>query len=259
MTRLTAVVITKDAGDRLAFCLDSLSFADEILVYDGGSTDRTTEIAGAHGARVVAAGEWQGFGVQRQRAQAEAAGDWIFMVDADERVGPELAAEIRAAVAVDDERTAYAVPRRTWVFGRYLAHGGWWPDYVVRLYHRHTGRYDDALVHERLQLEPGAQISRLKYPLLHHSYRDMAEYLVKSARYARAWADSRVRQGRTASLAQGIRHAIGCFVRMYVLRAGFLDGRAGFLLALLSSHSTFVKYADLWLRTHDPGPPTIGA
>jgi (heptosyl)LPS beta-1,4-glucosyltransferase len=255
MPQLTAVIIAKDAAAKLEPCLESLAFADEILVYDGGSSDATIELARERGARVVTDTDWQGYGVQRQRAQAEAHGEWILMVDSDERLTPELATEIRAAVAADDPKTAYSIARRTWAFGRYLAHGGWWPDYVTRLYHRDHGHYNGALVHERVKLAPGTRLAWLKSPLLHHTYADLHEYLVKSAGYARSWADENAQRGQSASLASGIVHAIACFLRMYVLRAGFLDGRAGYLLALLSSHSTFAKYADLWLRKHDPGPP----
>lgn len=255
MPRLSAVIITKDAANKLPGCLASLGFADEILVHDGGSIDGTVRLAREFGARVVTAGDWRGFGIQRRRAQAEASGEWILMIDSDERVTPELAREIQAALAVDDPQTVYAVPRRTWAFGRYLKHGGWWPDYVVRLYHRDRGHYDDALVHERVQLASGTRIARFSNPLLHHTYASLREYLVKSAVYAEAWADAHALAGRATSLFAGALHATGCFLRMYLLRAGFLDGSAGLLLALLSAHSTFVKYADLWLRSHDPGPP----
>ncbi|MGH8161501.1 MAG: glycosyltransferase family 2 protein, partial [Gammaproteobacteria bacterium] len=202
--------------------------------------------------------DWQGFGIQRRRAQARAQGEWILMVDTDERVTPALAAEIGAALDANDPQTAYAMSRRTWAFGRYLAHGGWWPDYVTRLYHRDHGHYNEALVHERVELTPGTRRARFKSPLLHHTYRNLREYLVKSAGYADSWAAANARSGGSATLESGIVHAIGCFVRMYLLNLGLLDGRAGFLLALLSSHSTFVKYADLWVRAHDPGPPEPG-
>lgn len=259
MPRLSAVVIARNAAGKLAPCLRSLAFADEILVYDGGSTDDTAAVAHANGARVVTSPDWPGFGEQRRRAQAEATGDWILMIDSDERVGADLAAEIRAAVAAADPDTAYALPRLTWAFGRYLRHGGWWPDRVVRLYHRERGAYDAALVHEKVILAPGVKVARLASPLLHHTYADLQEYLTKSAAYAKAWADARKRAGRRATLLAGLAHGAGCFLRMYLLRAGFLDGRPGFLLALLSAHSTFVKYADLWLRDHDPGPPETSA
>lgn len=252
---LSAVVMTYNAADRIEPCLASLELADEVVVYDGGSTDSTRRVAEAHGARVVEAPDWRGFGIQRQRAQAAARGEWILMIDSDERLTPELAAEIRGALRDGDSGKAYALPRLTWVFGRYIRHGGWWPDFVVRLYHRDRGRYDDALVHERVHLTGNTRIVKLSGPLLHHTYRDVHDYLVKSAGYAAAWAEERERAGRRGSLTAGLAHALVCFLRMYALRAGFLDGRAGFLLALLSAQSTFSKYADLWVRNHDSGPP----
>lgn len=254
--RLSAVIISLNAADRLGACLASLEgLADEIVVYDGGSTDATAELAERHGARLVISTEWPGYGIQRQRAQAAAKGEWILMIDSDERLTPGLREEIRAAVRADETDTAYTLPRLTWAFGRYIRHSGWWPDHVLRLYHRDRGRYDSALVHERVKLEPGTAVRRLRQPLLHHTYRDLNDYLVKSAGYAAAWARQRHDSGRHTSLGAGIRHGLACFMHMYFVRGGFLDGKPGFLLAVLSAHSTFVKYADLWLRDNDPGPP----
>lgn len=257
--QLSAVVITLDAADLLDRCLISLEgVVDEVVVYDGGSRDDTAGVAARHGARFVTSAEWPGYGIQRQRAQREARGHWILMIDSDERLSPGLREEIRAVVAANDPDTAFTLPRMTWVFGRYLRHGGWWPDRVLRLYHRDRGHYDSALVHERVELATGTHIRHLTQPLFHHTYRDLNDYLVKSAGYASAWARQRRSSGRTASLGAGMLHGLACFLRMYLFRAGFLDGRPGFLLAVLSAHSTFVKYADLWVRGHDPGPPGQG-
>ena len=254
--RLSAVLITLNAADRLEACLESLAgLADEIVILDGGSKDGTADIARRHNVRLVTTIDWPGFGIQRQRAQAEARGEWILMIDSDERLSPGLREEIREAVASNDPGTAYTLPRKSWVFGRYLRHGGWWPDDVLRLYQRDRGHYTPALVHEWVELQPGTRVKRLTRPLLHHTYRDLNDYLVKSANYASAWARQRRDSGRRASIPSGLLHGLACFVRMYIIRLGFLDGRAGFLLAVLSAHSTFVKYADLWLREHDPGPP----
>ena len=254
--RLSAVIITLNVADRLGLCLDSLrGLADEIVVCDGGSTDATRELAESHGARVIIERDWRGFGAQRQRAQAEARGEWILMIDSDERLTTGLREEIRNALEADDPDIAYTLPRLSWVFGRYIRHSGWWPDRVLRLYHRDHGAYNDALVHERVELTPGTRVRKLTRPLLHHTYRNMQEYLVKSAGYAAAWARQRKAAGRRTSIASGLTHGLSCFLHMYVVRGGFLDGRAGFLLAIVSAHSTFVKYADLWLRDHDPGPP----
>jgi (heptosyl)LPS beta-1,4-glucosyltransferase len=191
---------------------------------------------------------WGGYGRQRQKAQTEATSDWIVMVDADERVTPELAKSIKEAVTADDRNKVYALPRLSWCFGRYIRHSGWYPDWVTRLYPRERGHYSDDLVHERLVYQAGTRVERLRGNLLHYTYRDLNHYLVKSANYAQSWADQRQASGKKGSIIEGLLHGVACFLRMYIVQAGFLDGRAGFLLAVLSTHSTFVKYADLWVR-----------
>jgi (heptosyl)LPS beta-1,4-glucosyltransferase len=251
---LTVCLIVRNESSNIDDCLESISWADEIVVIDGGSSDDTAERARRHGARVESAADWRGFGIQRQRAQALASCDWVLMLDADERVTPALAAEIQDVLRNDDRYCAYTLPRLSWCFGRYIHHGGWYPDHVLRLYPRNRARYNDALVHERVVLDVGMRVESLKNDLLHFTYENMNRYLVKSAQYAAAWAEQRQRRGRKASLLQGIYHAIGCFLRMYVFRLGLLDGRAGLLLALLSAHSTFVKYADLWVRGQPERP-----
>jgi (heptosyl)LPS beta-1,4-glucosyltransferase len=253
--RLSVVVLTKDEAANLHDCLASARFADEIVVYDSGSRDRTHEIARELGARVVVDTDWHGFGVQRRRAQAAAQGAWILMLDADERITPELARSIQAAVARDDRSVVYEVSRLAWCFGRFIRHSGWYPDRVLRLYAAERAQFDAALVHEKLDVGPGLRVERLEGDLLHFTYKDLRHYLVKSADYAAAWADQRAREGRRSSLLEGVIHGGACFIGMYLMRAGFLDGRAGFLLAIVSTHSTFVKYADLWLRGQ-PAPPS---
>lgn len=249
MARLSVVLIVRNEAANLRACLDSVKWADEIVVVDSGSHDDTTAIAREYTDKVFVERDWQGYGVQRQRAQAHASGDWILMVDADERVTPALRAAIETVVARDDRNVVGAVPRLSFCFGRFIRHGGWYPDYVTRLYPRARARYRDDPVHEKVHPDPGMSTVRLNGDLLHYTYRNLEHYLVKSASYAAAWATVRARDGRRASLTQGVLHGVACFMRMYVLRAGFLDGRAGLLLALLSAHSTFAKYADLWLRT----------
>lgn len=247
---LSAVVIARNEALNIEACLDSLAFADERLVIDGGSTDGTPILAQARGARVIIEADWQGFGVQRQRAQALARGEWILMVDADERVSPDLAEEIRRATAEADLSgiRVFEIPRLTSVFGRFIRHSGWYPDPVARLYARNAAGYDASRVHERLIIPPSIETGRLTHPLLHYSYRTLDQYLEKSARYAQEWAHEREAQGARANLGQGLVHAIGCFFRMMVVHGGFRDGPEGFLLAVLSAHSTFIKYAELWLR-----------
>lgn len=248
MPSLSAVLIVKNEAERLAECLERLRFADEIIIVDAGSTDNTIDIAKRFTSHVYVEPDWQGYGIQRQRAQARARGDWILMVDADEHITPELQNSIQAAVRADDQNTVYAIARLSWCFGRFIRHSGWYPDYVVRLYPREKAAYGEATVHEKLAYPSTMSVRQLQGDLLHYTYRDLEHYLVKSAQYAAAWAEQRQLQGRRSSLLQGTLHGLACFIKMYILRLGFLDGRQGLLLAMLSGHSTFAKYADLWVR-----------
>ena len=248
MPLLSAVLIVKNEAAILGACLARLDWADEIVVLDGGSGDDTVNIARQYTDKVYVESEWQGYGVQRQRAQSYASGDWILMIDADEHVSAELKKSIQNVTETDDRSKAYAIPILPWCFGRFIRHGGWYPAHKVRLYPRDKAGYGDQRVHEKLAFEAGLEVERLQGDLLHYTYRDLEHYLVKSAMYASEWAEQRQQRGKRSSLFQGIIHGTGCFLRMYVFRAGFLDGQQGFLLALLSAHSTFVKYADLWIR-----------
>ncbi|MDX5377361.1 MAG: glycosyltransferase family 2 protein [Halomonas sp.] len=251
---LAAVLIVKNEAAHLRACLETLRWADEIVVLDAGSQDTTCAIAHEFTDKVTVNADWQGFGVQRQRAEAAAESDWILMIDADERVTPELGESIRRAVATG-EPAIYTLPRLSWCFGDFIRHSGWYPDRVARLYPKGRAGYDDALVHEKLTNPHGLPVKALSGDLLHYTYRDLRHYLEKSAHYAQAWAEQRAARGKRGSLAAGLVHGLGCFLRMYLLRAGFLDGRQGLLLALLSAHSTFAKYADLWIRTQTSPPP----
>lgn len=253
MASLSVVLIVKDEAQNLAACLDTVRWADEIVVLDSGSSDDTVTIAQQYTRQVFTESDWQGYGLQRQRAQQYATGEWILMLDADERVTPTLRESVQCVLHEDRRDRVYALPRLSWCFGRYIRNGGWYPDYVTRLYPRDRAHYGEQRVHEKLS-HVGLQVERLEGDLLHYTYRDLHHYLVKSAGYARDWAAQRHAQGRRASLLQGMGHALGCFLRMYLLRAGFMDGRAGLLLALLSAHSTFVKYAALWLYQQPKRP-----
>lgn len=248
MASLSVTLIVKNEEMNLAACLDTVKWADEIVVLDAGSDDKTIEIATQYTDKVHVNADWQGYGVQRQRLQELATGDWILMLDADERLTPELTSEIKRVIKQDKRDTVYALPRLSWCFGDFIRHSGWYPDYVTRLYARDKARYNDQLVHEKLDYPATMKLTRLKGDLLHYTYRDLQHYLVKSAGYAAAWAEQRQSKGKTSSLLQGIIHGLSCFLKMYVFRLGFLDGRQGLLLALLSGHSTFAKYADLWVR-----------
>lgn len=247
MPSISAVLIVKNEANKLPDCLKSLSWADEIIVLDSGSSDNTLSIAEAFSAKIFVNTDWQGFGVQRERAASLATGDWVFMVDADERVTPELQESILHAV--QQSPAIWFVNRLCWCFGRFIKHSGMHPDWVPRLYPREQAMYDATRVHERLVNNHYLPEQKLSGYLLHYVYDSIRHQQQKSAHYAEEWALQRVKAGKKASLIGAVLHALACFLRMYIFRLGLLDGKQGFLLALLLSQSTFVKYAELWDRT----------
>ncbi len=240
--RLSVVLITRDEEPRIGATLDSVAFADERIVLDHGSRDRTCEIAAAHGAQVHRADDWPGFGAQKNRAIALATGDWILALDADEQVSAGLAEEIRAAILAP-QADAYALPRLSRFCGRYMLHSGWWPDRVPRLFRRGRARYSDDQVHERLVFDgPSA---RLHAPLLHDTHRSLEQALQKMNRYTSLGADEAWARGKRSGILRGVARAAWSFLRTYFLRRGFLDGREGLLLAIMVAENTLYKHAKL--------------
>ena len=237
--RLSAALITRNAAAVLEACLDSLAFADEIVVVDSSSSDATAELAARKGARVVQK-EWLGFGRQKQFAVEQAKNDWVLCLDADERVSPALQASIEAALAAP-KFNAYAMPRRNRFLGRYLRHGEGYPDWSLRLFHRDFARWSSDAVHETvLTREP---VGRLTGDLLHHSAEDLAMYLAKQNRYTTLQAESLVRSGRRIGLAKLALSPLLRFIKFYVIRRGFLDGAAGLVHVAIGSFNSFIKYA----------------
>lgn len=249
MTTLSVIVLTKNEQQNISECLSSVQWADEIIIYDNSSTDDTVKIAEAFTSKIIIDADWQGFGQQRQKAQDHASCEWILTLDADERVTKKLATEICRCVKQNNQSSLYSVPRLSWCFGRFIRHSGWYPDYVRRLYARKKTSYNSASVHEKVELPSSMTEEFLTGDLLHYTYNDLHHYLVKSAYYAKLWADDKQQKNKTSNLLQAGLHGVGCFIKMYILRLGFLDGKQGLLLALLSGHSTFAKYADLWTRS----------
>ncbi|MFD0966245.1 glycosyltransferase family 2 protein [Seminibacterium arietis] len=250
MPTISVAMIVKNEEADLAKCLDRVKdWVDEIVIVDSGSTDKTEEIALSYGAKFYRHVDWQGFGKQRQIAQQYVSSDYVLWLDADERVSDELRDSIQHAILGNEDNNVFRLSRISEVFGREIRHSGWYPDYVIRLYKTKFTCYSDDLVHEKVQLPANAKVKTLVGDLHHYTYKNIHHYLVKSASYAKAWADQRENSGKKTTLLQGASHALACFIKMYFLKAGFLDGKQGFLLAVLSAHSTFVKYADLWVRT----------
>lgn len=244
MPSVSAVLIVKNEAKKLPDCLKSLAWADEIIVLDSGSSDSTLSIAEEFSAKVFVNTDWQGFGVQRERAASFVTSDWIFMIDADERVTPELEKSILAAIKKSP--AIWQVNRLCYCFGRFIKHSGMHPDWVPRLYPRNQAIYDATRVHERLVNNQNLPEQKLSGHLLHYVYDSIRHQQQKAAHYAEEWAVQRAQAGRKTSLTSAVLHALACFLRMYIFRLGFLDGKQGFLLALLLSQSTFAKYAELW-------------
>ena len=243
--RLSVILITRNEAGNIAACLESVAFADEWIVVDSGSTDGTADIARAKGAKVVVTTDWPGYGAQKNRALALATGRWVFSIDADERVGPELAAGIREAVAREDGIAGYELSRLSNFCGQWMRHGDWYPDRVLRLFRRETGRFSNDLVHERLLVD--GRVGRLAGELLHHSMPSLDSALDKMNRYSSSGAEGKVATGRQGGLGAALLHGGWAFVRCYILHRGFLDGRLGFVLAVYVAEGTYYRYLKIGL------------
>ena len=249
MTVLSVIVITRDEAAVIRRCLESVAWADEIIVADSGSTDETVSLCREMGAKVVETADWPGFGPQKNRALDCATGDWVLSLDADEWVTPKLRSEIAAAIANSGAHAgaaaAFRMPRLSSYCGRLMRHSGWWPDHVTRLFRRGSARFTDDPVHERLVVEDVT--STLNNPLMHEAFISLEEVLEKVNRYSSAGAASLHKRGRRATLAGAVLRGLWSFFRTYVLRAGFLDGREGFMLAVSNAEGTYYRYLKLML------------
>jgi glycosyltransferase involved in cell wall biosynthesis len=237
------VVITWNEESRLRDSLLSVAWADEIIVVDAESTDKTAVIARDFTDHVVVR-PWPGFAEQKNFAIAQASGDWILSVDADEEVSPALRDEILAVIAQADAADGYRVPRQNIFWGRWVKHGRLYPDWQLRLFRRGRGRFVPHRVHESVAVE--GRIARLSAPLVHRSYRDVADFLERANRYSSLAAAEWLAEGRRVRARDLVLGPLGRFLSMYVLHAGFLDGWRGFLLAVLYAYYVFVRWAKIW-------------
>jgi glycosyltransferase involved in cell wall biosynthesis len=242
---LSVIIIAKNAEATIRRCLESVAWADEIVVVEHGSADRTASICREAGAKVHQSPDWPGFGPQKNRALDLARGDWVLSLDADEWVTPELRAEVARTIAAPAAHAAFRIPRRSSFCGRFMRHSGWWPDYVTRLFRRGAARFSDALVHEKLIVN-GA-VGTLAQPILHETVTDLDQILSKINLYSTTSAAMFHREGRRASLATAVLHGVWAFLSTYFLRLGFLDGREGFMLAVINAENSYYRYAKLML------------
>jgi glycosyltransferase involved in cell wall biosynthesis len=243
---LSAIIITRNEKKNIAACLDSIQFADEIIVVDYDSTDSTPDICREKNAQVVITTDWPGFGPQKNRALGLAKGKWILSIDADERVTPELATEIQQVIQqLNNQHTAYTLPRLSNYCGRWIKHSGWYPDPVLRLFQREHAQFSDDLVHERVILQTSEAISSLSNHLLHYPFQNLETVLAKINHYSSAGAQMRHEKGQKSSLRKAIFHGLWAFVRTYFIKRGFLDGREGFILAVSSAEAAYYRYLKL--------------
>ena len=242
MAAISVVIIARNEEANLPRCLASVKWADEIVLVDSGSTDRTIEIAQQSGVTVIPI-EWQGFGASKKEGVNRAAGPWILSIDADEEVPPELAEEIRRMVSEDDGLVGYYLPRRTQFLGRWIYHCGWYPDPVLRLFRKDRGDFDEALVLERVDVQ--GRVGRLQHDLLHYSYPTLESYFVKFNRYTTMAAQAAYERGRRANVFDICVRPVANFIKQYFLKAGFMDGLEGLLISVFSSCHVMTKYSKL--------------
>lgn len=244
LPRISAIVITRNESHQIAECIASIRFCDEIIVVDSYSTDNTVGIAASHGCRVIQPDDWQGFGIQKQRALNAATGDWVLSIDADERITPELKQEIITAITAESAN-GFFLNRKSQFLGKWMRFGGWYPDYTLRLGKREKVSFDPAPVHEKMLIE--GPVKKLAQPMLHYSYRSIDDLLRKQKDYALAGAKKRIASQSSSSLLGALTRSTWTFFRAYILQLGLLDGSRGFVAAVAKSQETFWKYlATAW-------------
>jgi glycosyltransferase involved in cell wall biosynthesis len=250
VNRLSVTVIAWNEEERLRACLESVAWADEIVVVDAESTDKTTSLAREFTDKVCVRA-WPGFGVQKNFALEQATGTWVLSLDADERVTAELADRIRIILRENGPADGYLIPRRNLFWGAWVRHGGLYPDYQLRLFRRGAGRFVEDAVHESVRVE--GRVEALAEPLLHQSYRDLEDFVRRSNRYSTLAASDWLRRGRRVSVPALIMKPLGRFLSMYIVRRGFLDGWRGLVLAVLYAEYVFLRMAKAWEARRAPG------
>lgn len=242
MTKLTVIIITKNEAHNIADCLRSVSFADEVIVYDSGSTDKTVEICQQFNAQVTVTPDWPGDGAQKNRALAKAKGEWVLCLDADERVTPPLAKEIQEAIK-QTHYCAFDIPYQSTYCRKMIRFGDWRGESHQRLFQRNKARFSEDIVHCHLQVE--GKVGKLKHQIIHHPFHHLDAVLYKMNDYSSQSAKAQFQRGRRASFWTAISHSFWSFIRGYFLKLGCLDGREGFMLAMSNAQGTYYRYLKL--------------
>ena len=243
MPKLSVTIITLNEADHIAAAIDSASWADETIVVDSGSTDATVAIARSKGVRVEHR-NWTGWIDQKNHAASLAAHDWIFSLDADERITSDLASEIQSLLASEPPLRGYRAPRVAYHLGRWVRTTDFYPDYQTRLYDRRAARWRGRYVHESVSVD--GRVGRLHSEIEHYSFRDLRDQIERINAYTTLAARQMHESGRRASVVDLLIHPPAAFLRNYVLRRGFLDGSVGLAISLVNAYSVFLKFAKLW-------------
>jgi glycosyltransferase involved in cell wall biosynthesis len=242
--KISATIITLNEEENLAGALESLSWADEIIVVDSESTDRTVEIALRFTDKVICQ-KWLGYAAQKNFATEQATYDWVFNLDADERLSPDLQNQIARLKAADNfDVAAYEMPRKVYYLGRWIKHSGWYPDYKIRLYDRTKGNWQGKYVHESIKVN--GEVKRLGGDLLHFTVRNASEHHLRLDRYTTLAAQEAFEKGRRASITAMAVAPFATFIKSYFLKLGFLDGIQGLAIAYFAGHYVFMKNLKLW-------------
>ena len=251
MPRLTVTVITLNEARHIGDCLASVAWADERIVVDSGSTDGTPDLARRQGARVIVRG-WPGYAAQKNFAATEARHDWILSIDADERVTPELAAEIQTRLATDPAEAGFRLPRLTHYLGRWIRVTDWYPDYQLRLYDRRRARWAPRRVHESVTAD--GPVGRLTHDLRHFAYRDVSHHITTIDRYTTLAAEQMLADGRQVSAFDILVHPPAAFLRNYILKRGWMAGAPGLIISALNSYYVLVKLTKAWAKRSEVSP-----
>ncbi len=243
MQPVSATIITLNEEHSIAEALESVAWADEIIVVDSGSEDRTLDLCRGFTERIFHR-DWSGFVDQKNHAVGKASNDWILSLDADERISPELRREIQEKRDSGFRKSGYRIPRRARFMGRWILHGDWYPDYQVRLFDRRKGEWRGGRVHESVTVE--GTIGEMQAEILHFTYRDFSEYLRKLETYSSLAAMDYSERGRKAASWMLLAKPLGVFLKAYLAKGGFRDGAAGFTVAVMGAVSVFFKYAKLY-------------
>jgi len=238
---ISVIIITKDEQDNIRDCLESVKWADEIIVVDSGSADQTECICREYTERFYVK-DWPGFGIQKQRALDLASNEWVLSIDADERVTPELKNEI-IEKSLNSETEGYLIPRLSYYLGKNIKYAGWYPDYTLRLVKRSSSHFTKDVVHERMVVE--GPVGKLLHHFLHYPYKDVAHHVQKINQYSSLSAQKMFEQGKDVSWAMILVKSVFGFFRAYILRKGFLDGWRGVVVSLSTALSVYLKYVKL--------------